>query len=85
MIDDSKDDKILIRKPGVTLNIQELICSILKDDSFINKPAPKIYESVRDNINEKHEMVNEVVNPLQDTVNYQVVIMQEQKGTIDNM
>jgi hypothetical protein len=37
LIDDSKVDKILARKPGVTFNIQELICSILKDDSFINK------------------------------------------------
>ena len=34
LIDDSKVDKILARKPGVTFNIQELICSILKDDFF---------------------------------------------------
>ena len=41
LIDDSKVDKILARKPGVTFNIQELICSILKDDSFINKLVHK--------------------------------------------
>ena len=29
-------------KPGITFNIQELVCSVLKDDSFINKLVPKI-------------------------------------------
>ena len=82
--DDSKVDKILARKPGVTFNIKELICSILKDDSFINKLVPKICESVCDNINEKYErLLNEVVKPLQDTVNNQAAMIQEQKGTID--
>lgn len=84
LIDDSKVDKILARKPGVTFNIQELICSILKDDSFINKLVPKICESVCDNINEKYErLLNEVVKPLQDTVNNQATMIQEQKRTID--
>ena len=63
---------------------QELICSILKDDSFVNKLVPKICESVCDNINEKYErLLNEVVKPLQDTVNNQAAMIQEQKGTID--
>jgi hypothetical protein len=80
LIDDSKVDKILARKPGVTFNIQELICSILKDDSFINKLVPKICESVCDNINKKYErFLNEVVKPLQDTVNNQAAMIQEQK------
>ena len=84
LIDHSKVDKILARKPGVTFNIQELICSILKDDSFINKLVPKICESVCDNIHEKYErLLNEVVKPLQDTVNNQAAMIQEQKGTID--
>ena len=39
-----------------------------------------------DNINEKYErLLNEVVKPLQDTVNKQAAMIQEQKGTIDNM
>ena len=47
---------------------------------------PKICESVCDNINEKYErLLNEVVKPLQDTVNNQAAMIQEQKGTIDNM
>lgn len=41
LIDDSKVEKILARKPGVISNIQELICSSLKDDSFINKLVHK--------------------------------------------
>jgi hypothetical protein len=39
---------------------------------------------VCDNINEKYEqLLNEVVKPLQDTVNNQAAMIQAQKGTID--
>jgi hypothetical protein len=39
-IDDTKVEQILAKKPRITFNIQELVCSVLKDDSFINKLVP---------------------------------------------
>jgi hypothetical protein len=41
-IDDTKVEQILAKKPGITINIQELACGELKDDCFINKLVPKI-------------------------------------------
>ena len=52
-IDDTKVEQILAKKPGTTFNIQELVCSVLKDDYFINKLVLKICESVCQKLEEK--------------------------------
>jgi hypothetical protein len=56
-------EQILAKKPGITFNIQELVCSVLKDDSFINKLVPKICESVCQKLEEKYvNLVNDDFN-----------------------
>jgi hypothetical protein len=61
-----------------------IIKSNVKIIILVFQIMPKICESVCDNINEKYErLLNEVVKPLQDTVNNQAAMIQEQKGTID--
>jgi hypothetical protein len=60
-IDDTKVEQILAKKPGITFNIQELVCSVLKDDSFITKLVPKICEFVCQKLEEKYvNLVNDV-------------------------
>ena len=83
-IDESKVEKIHAREQGFTFNIQELICSILKDDSFIDKLAPKICDSVFERLDKKYaSLFNDVVKPLQNKVEEQAAKIQWQKGTID--
>ena len=83
-IDDTKVEQILAKKPGITFNIQELVCSVLKDDSFINKLVPKICESVCQKLEEKYvNLVNDVVKPLQESVIKQAELIKQQSTTID--
>lgn len=83
-INDSKVDKILSRKSGFTFNIQELICGILKDDSFIDKIVPKICQSVCEKLEIKYEsLVRDIVKPLEDQVSSQAAQIKEQNTTID--
>ena len=87
-IDDSKVEQIQARKPGLTFNIQELICGILKDDSFIDKLVPKICDSVCERLDvkltEKYDhLLNEVVKPLEIKVEKQNEQIQEQQTQIE--
>jgi uncharacterized coiled-coil protein SlyX len=72
------------KKPGITFNIQELVCSVLKDDSFITKLVPKICEFVCQKLEEKYvNLVNDVVKPLQESVIKQAELIKQQSTTID--
>jgi S-adenosylmethionine synthetase len=62
----------------------ELVCSVLKDDSFINKLVPKICESVCQKLEEKYvNLVYDVVKPLQESVIKQAELIKQQSTTID--
>jgi hypothetical protein len=50
-INDTKVEQILAKKPGTTINIQELVRGELKYDCFINKLVPK---SVCQKLEEKY-------------------------------
>lgn len=71
-IDEKKVEQIQARKPGVTFNLQELICGILNDDTFIDKLVPKLCEKVFARLDEKYSQIfDEMVKPmkeLQETV-----------------
>ena len=87
-IDDTKVEQFQARKPGLTFNIHELICGILKDDSFIDKLVPRICDSVCERldkkISEKYEqLVNDVVIPLERKVDQQNKQIQEQQTQIE--
>jgi len=83
-INDTNVEQILAKNPEPSINIQELVCGELRDDSFINKLVPKICESVCQKLEEKYvTLVNDVVKPLQETVNKEAELIKQQRTTID--